>query len=165
MAQKAHWEFKQREDLAGVMKLRREEIKEVKQAVDGIAVEMAGIRSNHPVSVPAAPVRPRGVTAVAPAALPGPGAIERAAPAPMVATTPEPEGMVGVVGPSLQRVTGVEGPAEDPVGGGVEGKREVQEPVEGRRPPGRWTMQPGSIGLPLYYTCGKASAECGICGE
>ena len=37
----------------------------------------------------------------------------------------------------LQGVPGVEGPAEDPVGGSTEGDREVEGPVEDPEPPGR----------------------------
>jgi len=53
LAQRAQWEGKQWEDLAGVMGLRREDIREVKQAVDNIAAEMAGIRAKRLAPEPA----------------------------------------------------------------------------------------------------------------
>jgi len=44
MTQKANWDIKQWTDLAGVTEDRRKETSEVKWAVDGIAVGMAGLR-------------------------------------------------------------------------------------------------------------------------
>jgi len=61
-------------------------------------------------------------------------------------------------GAPLQGVSGVEGRTEDPVGGGVEGDREAEEPVEDPGPPGRWAMQSDGAGLPLCYRCWKTSA-------
>ena len=46
-------------------------------------------------------------------------------------------------GAPLQGVSGVEGPAEDPVGGGAEGNWEGEGPVEGPRPPGRREVRTG----------------------
>jgi len=50
----------------------------------------------------------------------------------------------------------VEGIAEDTVGGGEEGNREVDGPVEDPGPAGRREVQPGGTRLPLLYGCGKA---------
>ena len=58
-------------------------------------------------------------------------------------------------GPPLQGVTRVEAAAEDPVGGGEEGDREVERTVEGAGPPCRWEVQPGGTRLPLLYECGE----------
>jgi len=44
-AQKAKWDLKQCEDLAVMMRARREELAEVKHGVEGIAAEIAGIRA------------------------------------------------------------------------------------------------------------------------
>jgi len=52
----------------------------------------------------------------------------------------------------------VEGPAEDSLGGGVEGGWEVEEPVEDPGPPGGREMRAGGTGLPLHHGCGKAGA-------
>jgi len=52
----------------------------------------------------------------------------------------------------------VESPAEDPVGGGVEGGWEEEEPVEEPRPTGQRAVQQGSAGLPLCYRRRKAGA-------
>jgi len=46
-------------------------------------------------------------------------------------------GMRPRLGAPLHGVSGVEDPAEDTVGGGAEGDREVEEPVEDLGPPGR----------------------------
>ena len=64
-------------------------------------------------------------------------------------------------GSLIQGAPQVEASAEDPVGGGVGGDWEDEEPVEDPRPPCRQEVQPDRIGLPLYYRCGKASAEWG----
>jgi len=61
-------------------------------------------------------------------------------------------------GPSFQGVPRVEAAAEDPVGGGEEGDWEVEGPVEGAGPPGRWEVQPGGTSLPLVRGCGEAGA-------
>jgi len=58
----------------------------------------------------------------------------------------------------LQGVSGVEVAAEDPVGGGEEGDREVEGLVEDPGPPGGREVQPGGTGLPLLYGRGKAGA-------
>jgi len=55
-------------------------------------------------------------------------------------------------GPPLQGVP------RDPVGGGEEGDWEVEGPVEGAGPPGRWEVQPGGAGLPLDHGRGQAGA-------
>ena len=52
----------------------------------------------------------------------------------------------------------VEAAAKYPVGGGKKGDWEVEGPVEGTGPPGRWEVQPGGTRLPLLYGCGKAGA-------
>jgi len=44
--------------------------------------------------------------------------------------------VIAVFYPTLPTVPGVEGPAEDTVGGGAEGDWEVEEPVEDPGPPG-----------------------------
>jgi len=44
-AQKAKWDLKQCEDLAVMMRARREELAEVKHGVEGIAAEIAGMRA------------------------------------------------------------------------------------------------------------------------
>jgi len=60
-------------------------------------------------------------------------------------------------GAPFQGVSRVEGPAENPVGGGAEGDGESEGPVEDPGPPGRWEMQSGGAGLPLRHRCGKTS--------
>ena len=55
LAEKAKWEVKQWEDLAGLMRLRREDIKEVKQAVDAIGAELGGRCTTRPPPIPLAP--------------------------------------------------------------------------------------------------------------
>jgi len=50
----------------------------------------------------------------------------------------------------------VEATTEGPVGGGEEGDREVEGPVEDPGPPGGLEVQPGSTRLPFLYECGKA---------
>jgi len=55
LAGKAKWEVKQWEDLAGLMRLRREDIKEVKQAVDTIGAELAERGTTRPPRIPLAP--------------------------------------------------------------------------------------------------------------
>ena len=52
----------------------------------------------------------------------------------------------------------MEGPAEDTVGGGAEGDREVEEPVENPEPPGGREVRAGGVGLPLHHECGKVGA-------
>jgi len=69
----------------------------------------------------------------------------------LVVSMPEPDS-----GAPLQGVSGVEGPAEDPVGGGAEGDWEVEGLVEDPGPPGRREMRAGGIRLPLHHGCGKA---------
>jgi len=56
---------------------------------------------------------------------------ESAHPAMLVVPIPELDS-----GAPIQGVTGVEGPAEDPVGGGAEGNWEGEGSVEDSRPPG-----------------------------
>jgi len=84
LAQRAQWEVKQWEDLVGVMRLRREDLREVKQAVEGIAAEMAGIRASLPAPAPAAPTRPSIEAPEVP--MPAPPAV--------LATTREPKAAV-----------------------------------------------------------------------
>jgi len=55
LAEKAKWEVKQWEDLAGLMRLRWEDIKEVKQAVDAIGAELGGRCTTRPPPIPLAP--------------------------------------------------------------------------------------------------------------
>jgi len=81
---------------------------------------------------------------------------EPAHPAVLVVPASDPDS--GDSGAPHQGVSGVEGPTKDPVGGGVEGDREVEEQVEDPGPPGRWAMQPGGAGLPLCHRCWKTSA-------
>jgi len=50
----------------------------------------------------------------------------------------------------------VEATTEVSVGGGEEGDREVEGPVEDPGPPGGWEVQSGDARLPLLYGCGKA---------
>ena len=64
-------------------------------------------------------------------------------------------------GPPLQGVPRVEAAAEDPVGGGEEGDREMEGPVEGAGPPGRWEVQPGGAGLSHGHGCGQAGGAGG----
>jgi len=52
----------------------------------------------------------------------------------------------------------VEATTEGPVGGGEEGDREVEGPVEHPGPPGGREVRAGGARLPLYYGCGKAGA-------
>jgi len=56
-------------------------------------------------------------------------------------------------------VSGVEGPAEDPVGGGQKGDQEVEGPVEDPGPPGGREVQLGGAGLPIHHGCGKVGAS------
>ena len=56
---------------------------------------------------------------------------------------------------SFQGVPGMERPAEGLMGGGAEGDREVEEPVEDLRHPCQWEMQSGDTGLPPYRRCGR----------
>jgi len=62
-------------------------------------------------------------------------------------------------GSASSSVSGMEGPAEGPMGGGSQGDREVEERVECPGPPGRWAMQPGGTRLPLHYGFGKAGPD------
>ena len=55
----------------------------------------------------------------------------------------------------LQGVPGMEGAAEGPMGGGVEGDGHMEEPVEDPGPPRRREMQPGSPRLPQCHKRGK----------
>jgi len=71
----------------------------------------------------------------------------------LVVPIPEPDS-----GAPLQGVSGVEGPAEDPVGGGAEADWEVERPVEDPGPLGRWEMQPGGAGIPRLYGRGETGA-------
>jgi len=50
---------------------------------------------------------------------------------------------------SSRCVRRMEDAAEDSVGGGAEGDREIEEPVDGPRSAGRWKMWAGSAELPL----------------
>ena len=69
------------------------------------------------------------------------------------------------LGSLLQSVSRAEALVEDPVGGGVEGDREGEEPVEGSGPPWRWEVHPGGIRLPLRYGCGETGPGWGRNGE
>jgi len=55
----------------------------------------------------------------------------------------------------------MEAAAEDPVGRGKEGDWEVEGPVEGAGPTGRWKVQPGGAGFPLIHGRGQAGAAGG----
>jgi len=55
--------------------------------------------------------------------------------------------------------------AENPVGRGVEGKQEGEEPVKNPGPPRRWKVQLGGVRLPLHYGCGKAGPSWGKRGR
>jgi len=55
----------------------------------------------------------------------------------------------------------MEAAAEDPVGGGEEEDWEVEGPVEGAGPTGRWEVQPDGAGLPLIHGRGQAGAAGG----
>jgi len=57
-----------------------------------------------------------------------------------------------------QGVSGVEGPAEDPVGGGTEGDGEGERPVEDPGPLGGPEGWAGGTRLSLHHGCGKADA-------
>ena len=52
----------------------------------------------------------------------------------------------------------MEGPAEDTVGRGAEEERKEETLVHDPGYPCRQVVQPGGIGLALYFRCGKASA-------
>jgi len=54
----------------------------------------------------------------------------------------------------LQGVPEVEGSAEDPMGGGAEGDREVEEPVEDPGSSRRRKVGSGGAGFPFVYGCG-----------
>jgi len=71
----------------------------------------------------------------------------------LVVPIPEPDS-----GAPLQGASGVEGPAEDPVGGGAEGDCEVEGRVEDPGLPGGREVRAGSTGLPLHHGCGEAGA-------
>ena len=58
----------------------------------------------------------------------------------------------------LFKVSGVEGPAEDPVGGGQKGDQEVEGPVEDPGPPGGQEVRLGGAGLPIHHRCEKVGA-------
>jgi len=64
-------------------------------------------------------------------------------------------------GSPVQRMPRVEATAENSVGGGEEGDREVEGPVECAGPHGRWEMQPGGAGQPLHNRCGEVGASGG----
>jgi len=55
----------------------------------------------------------------------------------------------------------MEGSAEDPVGGGAERDREVEEPVEDPGSFRGWRVQSGSAGFPLLDGCREDSTGCG----
>ena len=102
LAQRARWEEKQWEDMAGLMRLPREDTKKVKRVVDGITAGMAGIRAMLAAAAPAVVVEPEVKRGAGPAPGPAPTAPPRprcAAPRGAVAlgSTPEPEAMEGVV--------------------------------------------------------------------
>ena len=78
---------------------------------------------------------------------------EPAHPAMLVVPVPQPDS-----GAPLQGVSGLEGPAEDPVGRGAVRDWEVEGSVEDPRPPGRRKVRAGGDGLPLRHECGKAGA-------
>ena len=59
----------------------------------------------------------------------------------------------------------MEGSTEDSVGGGSEGDREVEDPMQDPGPPGGRKMQPGGAGLPLLHGCGEAGTSRGRHGE
>ena len=63
--------------------------------------------------------------------------------------------------PPLQGVSGMEGAAEDSVGGGAEGDREADELVDGPGSAGRREIWASGAGLPLLHRCGKAGATSG----
>jgi len=58
----------------------------------------------------------------------------------------------------------MEAAAEDPVGRGEEGDREVEGPVEGAGPTGRREVQRGGAGLPFDHGRGQAGAGGGRAG-
>jgi len=60
----------------------------------------------------------------------------------LVVLLPEPDS-----GVPLQGLSGVEGPAENPVGGGAEGNWEGEGPVEDSSPPGRRKVGRAVLGL------------------
>jgi hypothetical protein len=59
----------------------------------------------------------------------------------------------------------VEGPAEDPLGGGEEGDREVEELVEGPGPPGGRALRAAGAGLPVHHGRGKVGVAAGEGGR
>jgi len=68
-------------------------------------------------------------------------------------------------GTTSSRQPRVEGPAEDPVGRGVEGGGEGEEPVQDPGPPHRREARPGGARLPRHYGCGEAGPGRGRRGE
>jgi len=64
---------------------------------------------------------------------------------------------------ALRTTTSVapQGSPSYPVGGGEEGDREVEGPVEDQGPPGGREVQPGGTGFPLLHGRGKAGAASG----
>jgi len=90
--QKAKWDLKQCEDLAVMMRARREELGEVKRGVEGIAAEIAGMRAlGGPPTLAAA-----NVQAVAPAA-----PTRQRPTAPVEHSTPQPmEGVMTTASPA-----------------------------------------------------------------
>jgi hypothetical protein len=59
-------------------------------------------------------------------------------------------------GAYLQELPRVGDAAEDPVGGGVEGDWEGEEPVQDPGPPCRRSVQSAGAGLPFHHGCGEA---------
>ena len=74
----------------------------------------------------------------------------------LVVPVPDPD-----PGTPLQGVPGVEAAAEDPVGGGEEGDREVEGPVEDQGPPGGREVQAAGTGFLLLYGRGSEGAASG----
>ena len=139
LAQRAKCEGKQAEDLAGVMRLRWEELREVKRVVDGIAVEMAEVRASLPVLVPVAPRRQSAaapeIKRAAPSAAPA-----QAAPARPGRATPEAMEGVVVTVPAPANT-----PWDDPI--------EDWEDMEGVEPEGLYTSHHApELGAPTGAT-------------
>jgi len=64
-------------------------------------------------------------------------------------------------GPPLQGVPGMADAAEDFVGGGAEGNREMEEPVEDQGSFRRSKVQPGGTGFPILYGHEGDGTGCG----
>ena len=102
LAQRALWEEKQWKDMGGLMRLRREDIREVKQTVEGIAAQLAAMSAASQAAAPAA----------APAlATEGPRAI-RAQAAPARPELAAPKAMEGVVATTITPASELQ---EDPI--------------------------------------------------